>query len=132
MSAVPRVLPRMGRLLSGRTLLLPLEALFPECPPLIRPHPRLRPFACLRDGGCHLGQNTRCMETLARRLGRLFERHARLEQVLLHWEEPGGATWGVAFDRAFGNPRVARLRGAYLEHYLAAGEPFLVPDEVLA
>ncbi len=124
--------PVAGVLVSGRTLLLPLDTLYPECRVLTHQHPQIRPFACIQDGGCHLGMNTRCMETVARRLDRLFTAHPELEVVLLHWQLRDGSSWGTAFDRRLSAPRVARLRPAYLEHYRAAGVPFAVPPELLA
>ncbi len=122
--------PGVGVLLSGRTLLLPLDALYPECGVLTAAHPQVRPFACIQDNGCHLGMNTRCMETLARRLDRLFAAHPALELVLVHWSLPDSSCWGVAFDRRLSAPRVARIRPSYLSHYLRTGAPFAVPPEL--
>ncbi len=123
--------PLSGVLVSGRTLFLPLGALYPECDLLRQGHPRIPPLACLQDGGCHLGVSTRCMETLARRLGRLFEAHPALELVVLHWTRAGGEPWGTRFDRAFSPPTVARLRAASLRYYLLHGQRFPIPRELL-
>ncbi len=120
----------LGALVSGRTLLLPLDGLYPECPVLTQGHPQIKPFACIQDSGCHLGMNARCMETLARRLDRLFTAHPALESVLLHWRLRDGTCWGIAFDRQLSTPRVSRVRPSYLSHYLRAGTPFQVPPEV--
>ena len=120
----------VGSLVAERTLLLPLDALYPECRLLTHGHPQVRPFACIQDNGCHLGMNVRCMETLARRLDRLFSAHPGLELVLLHWQLHDGAGWGIAFGRQLSTPRVARLRPSYLSHYLRMGAPFAVPPEL--
>ena len=119
----------IGALVSRRTLLLPLDALYPECGVLTAPHPRIRPLACLQASGCHLGMNASCMETLARRLDKLFAAHPALELVLLHWTLPDGS-WGVAFDRRLSATRVSRIRPSYLSHYLRTGAPFAVPPEL--
>lgn len=113
-------------------LFLPLEALYPECRILTREHPQLRSLSCIEDGGCHLGLNARCMEALARRLGRLFVGHATLERVVLYWEVGCGEFRGATFDRSFSSPRVRRVRAGALRHYLAAGEPFEIPRALLA
>ncbi len=124
--------PFSGVLVSGRTLFLPLDALYPECAALRQGHPRIRTLACLEDAGCHLGMNARCMETLAHRLGRLFDALPALEVVVAHWQLEEGELRGARFDRALSAPRVVRLRPAYLRHYLARGERFPVPWELFA
>jgi hypothetical protein len=122
---------RTGALVAGKTLFLPLDALYPECRVFTRPCPQIRPLACVEDNGCHLGLGVRCMESLARRLGRLFDAERALEVVLLHWQLPGGEHRGVAFDRAFSAPRVAPLRASVLRHYLTLGVGYVLPDEIL-
>lgn len=94
-------------------------------------HPRIRPLACLEDAGCHLGMNTRCMELLVRRLGRIFDAHPALEAVVAHWQGKNGEHWGTHFDRALLAPRVTRLRTPALRYYLAAGARFPIPGELL-
>lgn len=123
---------RAGVLVSGGTLFLALDDLYPECRAFTRPHPRMRPFACIQDGGCHLGLNGLCMETLARRLSRLFTGHADVVAIVVHWALADASQWGVAFDRALSAPRVRPLRPAYLRHYLANGAPFPVSPDLFA
>lgn len=121
---------RTGVLVGGRTLFLAIDALYPECSVFTREHPNLRPLTCIENGGCHLGLSARCMETLARRLGRLFDEHERLDRVVLYWRT-GGETLGAAFDRRFSPPRVRRIRTAVLGHYLRTGEPLDIPASLL-
>ncbi len=113
-------------------LFVRLEVLYPECRLHLREHAAAPSMACLEAHGCPRGLGARCMPLLAKRLGRLFDLSARIEHVVLHWEAAAGTCHGVGFDRTWSAPRVAALRPAYLEHYLASGQPLVIPAEILA
>ncbi len=118
--------------MGGRTLFLPLAALYPECQILTRQHPAIRPLACIEDGGCHLGVNARCTEALARRTGRLFDHLPGLEYILVHWPLEDAGHRGIAFDRSLSAPRVQKLRAGALLRYLAEGQAVALPAALLA
>lgn len=104
------------------TLLVELADVYPEGTVPGRRDPN--PFADARD--------VRGVESLSRRIARIFEKLSSVQHVLVHWAPPDGVALGFAIDRAFSvAPRVRRIDRAALARHMARAQPFVLDPVVM-
>ena len=89
--------PMYFLVLSGRNAFFRLKDVLPECFLYRESSPGIDPLICLDSNVCHVGKN--CMETLVRRLSKLFEGFKNFELVVLYFKSNSGSLkMGIFFS----------------------------------